>query len=370
MSVDLVTRRSRRRASSTLTRHPRTFSDTVGLVLPNWIGDVVMATPALRSLRTALGTEANLIGVMNPIAAEVLEGTDFLDDVVLYQRRTLSRGLLSVAAELRSRRLDSLILFTNSFSAAVLGWLTRTPHRIGFQRYARGPLLTTRLEPPRRDGRLLPISAVDYYLELARSVGGTSAAPQLELAVTAADRAAVDLLFARLSVDTSRPLVTLNNGGGYGTAKKWPVAQLIRLAERLAAESGASVLVVGGPAERADLATIDRSAGSDRIHTLARVEPAIGITKACVERSDVLVSTDSGVRHFAAAFDVPCVSLFGPTAPQWSENYHVSDRHLRADVPCAPCGRRACPLRHHRCMRDLSVDRVFRAVVESLARMS
>jgi heptosyltransferase-2 len=211
------------------------------------------------------------------------------------------------------------------------------------------------------------VSAVDYYLKLVRSTGcSVDASPRLELAVSNADRLAAARLFQRMSIDASRPLVTLNNGGGYGAAKKWPLERLIDLAERLVTGTEAAVLFVCGPAERGDAVRIERAITARRIHTLADVEPSIGLTKACVERSHVLVSTDSGVRHFAAAFDVPCVTLFGPSDPRWSDNYHAGERRLRVELPCSPCGRRACPLKHHRCLRDIAVDQVFRAVAESL----
>jgi heptosyltransferase-2 len=335
----------------------------IGILLPNWIGDVVMATPALRALRRHYG-ETELIGIMNPTAAEVLAGTNFVDDVVLYQRHSPAGnvGLLSVARRLRRRRLDGLLLFTNSFSSAALSWLSGARQRVGYARYGRGPLLTAALKPPRCGSKLIPIPAVDYYLNLTHAVGCPPELPRLELAVTAADHAAAERVLRGLSVDAGRPLVTLNNGGAYGAAKKWPREYFVGLARRLVAQTEASVLVVCGPAERSEAAHIEREASSDRVRSLAAVEPSLGLTKACVARSRVVVSTDSGVRHFAAAFDVPCVTLFGPSDPRWSHNYHPAERILRVDLPCSPCGRRNCPLHHHRCLRDVSVSAVYEAV--------
>jgi heptosyltransferase-2 len=337
----------------------------IGIMLPNWIGDVVMATPALRALRRHYGAETELIGIMNPAAAEVLAGTKFVDDVVLYQRRSPAREvrLLSVARRLRRRGLDGLLLFTNSFSSAVVGWLSRARQRVGYARYGRGPLLTAALQPPRYGSKLVPIPAVDYYLNLAYAVGCPSEPPRLELEVPAADHAAADRILGDLALDAGRPLVTLNNGGAYGAAKKWPREHFVRLARRLVAQTEASVLIVCGPAERPEAAHIEREAASDRVRSLAAVEPSLGLTKACVARSRVVVSTDSGVRHFAAAFGVPCVTLFGPSDPRWSHNYHPAERILRVDLPCSPCGRRNCPLHHQRCLRDLAVSAVYGAVL-------
>jgi len=326
-----------------------------------------MSTPALRALRRHFG-DADLVGIMNPAAAEVLAGTTLIDDVVLYERRSPARnlGLLSVARRLRRRGLDALVLFTNSFSSAVLGWLSGAPQRVGYARYGRSPLLTAPLPPPRRGLKLVPVPAVDYYLQLAHAVGCPPEPPRLELVVPAADRAAADRVLRELALDPRRPLVTLSNGGAYGAAKKWPKEHVIGLARRLVRQTEASVLVVCGPAERSEAAHIERQAASHRVRSLAAVEPSLGLTKACIARSHVLVSTDSGVRHFAAAFGIPCVTLFGPSDPRWSHNNHPAERILHVALPCSPCGRRTCPLHHHQCLRGLPVPTVYEAVCSHL----
>jgi heptosyltransferase-2 len=322
-----------------------------------------MATPALRALRRHYGEGARLVGVMSPVAADVLAGTDFLDDVVLYQRRSGRQfGLLAVAAQLRRQRLDRLLLLTNSLSSGLLGWLSRARERIGYVRYGRGPLLTRRLAPPRSGRTLVPVSAVDYYLRLAYAAGCAVEPPRLELVVSPAQRIAAERVWNHLGIDAGRPLVSLSNGGGYGPAKKWPIENLVRLTQRLATETEAAVLVLCGPAERSEAMEIERDAGSRLVRSLAAHEPSIGLTKACVQRSRVVVSTDSGVRHIAAALGVPGVTLFGPSDPRWSENYHRGERRLRLDLACSPCSRRECPLAHQRCLRDLSADAVFDAV--------
>ena len=124
----------------------------------------------------------------------------------------------------------------------------------------------------------------------------------------------------------------------------------------------ATVLVLCGPAEREAAAEIARRAGDRRVISLAGEKLPLGLMKSCIRRSDLLVTTDSGPRHFAAAFDVPTVALFGPIHPLWSVNYNPRETQLYLDLPCSPCHEHHCPLVHHRCMRDMDVDMVLNAV--------
>src|SRR5262249_14814885 len=111
---------------------------------------------------------------------------------------------------------------------------------------------------------------------------------------------------------------------------------------------------------------IAEGAGHPAVRALGELSGglSLGLTKACVRRCDLLVTTDSGPRHFAHAFDRPVVTLFGPTHIGWTETYPPHAVHLQKEAPCGPCQKRVCPL-DHRCMRDLRPAEVYRAA-ESL----
>ena len=118
----------------------------IGIFLPNWIGDVVMATPALRALRTHLGTDTHLVGVMRPYVAEVLAGSAWFDDVVTYAKRPGPGECSGVQAirRLRAERLDQILLLTNSFRTAGMAWLSGARERVGYRGELRSWLLTRR----------------------------------------------------------------------------------------------------------------------------------------------------------------------------------------------------------------------------------
>lgn len=336
----------------------------IGVFLPNWVGDSVMAIPTVRALREHFGPQANLVGILRPYLSPVLDGLPWLNDRLYYDRGrcTPEHRMARVLDALRQRRFDKLVLLTNSLSTAVLAWLSGAPERVGYDRYARGCLLTQRVLPPRVGNELLPISAVDYYLRLAETLGCTKTSQRLELATTPAEEADADRVWERLGLPPSRKIIAFNTGGAYGVAKHWPVESFVSLARQVVANWDVSVLVVCGPSDRHIAQTIVTQTNHPNVTSLADERLSLGLTKACVRRSSLMVSTDSGPRHFAAAFNVPTVTLFGPTDPRWSVNYNPREVTLRLDLPCSPCAKRVCPLGHHDCMRQLAVKDVFAAV--------
>src|SRR4029077_10813299 len=128
-----------------------------------------------------------------------------------------------------------------------------------------------------------------------------------------------------------------------------------------------AVLVLCGPGEEALAREIVELADRPGVQSLADFPPSLGLTKACVRRADLLVTTDSGPRHFAAAFDRPVVTLFGPTHIAWTETYYSRAVHLQKEVPCGPCQQRVCPL-DHRCMKELHPGDVLAAAQQLLRR--
>lgn len=335
------------------------------IFLPNWIGDVAMATPALRAIRRGLGPTAEMIGVLRPYVTDVLAGTHWLNETLLFDPRSRhpEQGSRSLVRKLRSRRPEIALLLTNSFRPAVIARLSGISRRVGYARNARSWLLTDAVPwAPLSDAG--PLSAVDVYLRLAQQINCPPAESELELATLPADEEAADAVWRNLGL-TSDPVVVLHAGGGWGgtaTAKQWPLQHFAWLAERIERDLDYSVLVLCGPNERPAAAEIARVANRPRVVSLADQPLSIGLSKACVRRSRLMVTTDSGPRHFAAAFGVPTVAIFGPTDPRLSSNYHPGEVQLSEPVACRPCGQRACPLKHHDCMRLLSVDRVLSAI--------
>ena len=340
----------------------------IAAVLPNWIGDAVMATPALRALKRHF-RGAELVGIARPPICELLRGVPSLDALWMLPNETVSSvgRVRSLARLLRNGQFDVLVHFTNSLATAAAAALARVPERVGYARRGRAMLLTRRLEPPRDAGRLSPVPAIDYYLALAEALGCPSQPPRLELATNAADEAAAGRLWSSFGPRAYRPTVAINNSGSFGEAKLWPEAAVARLARRIVEELDYNALILAGPAEAQAAGRILVLAASAAVFTTAGA-PSLGLSKAAVRRSRLMVSTDSGPRHFAAAFGIPLVTLFGPTDPRWTDLHTERDRWVGLALPCQPCQKRVCPLGHHRCMRNLEVETVWRALHEQLEK--
>lgn len=340
----------------------------IALFLPNWIGDAVMATPAIRAVREHFPA-AELVAVGKPYAVDVLAGSPWFREIVLFDKRgPRGQRLWQVARRLRQAPIDAAILFPNSFRTALLARLGGCRNVVGFARYGRSLLLHQGLKP-KTDfwGRPVPLPIVDDYNRLALALGTPDPGHRLELFTTPAGESAAAAAWNRFALHRYPRIVGLNPGAAFGSAKHWPVDSFAQLARMLAQRLGAGVVVLCGPSEREAARHIAEAARSPHVYSLSDMTLSLELSKSIVKRLDVLITTDSGPRHFAAAFDRPVITVFGPTHIEWTETYFEKAIHVQKKVPCGPCQKRVCPL-DHRCMRELAPEEVFQAAERLLAR--
>lgn len=294
-----------------------------------------MATPALRLIRDRF-PGAFIGGLVRPGLNELLAGTSFFDEIHV-ERASGVMGPKRVAAKIRPRAYEAALLLTNSFSTALITRLAFIPRRIGYDRDARGVLLTDRLKAERRGpmgtGGFACVPAVDYYLHAARAVTGpgyeAQRPPALELAVTPEQTIAGAQVLARAGVHETARFVVLNPGAS-DSAKRWPPERYAQVAARLSMRTGVVVLVSGSPgeAELVDaVVTMARhevsahascTAASPAIVSLVRAGITLGSLKHVLQQASLLVTNDTGPRHIACAMGTPTVTLFGPTDPRWT----------------------------------------------------
>ncbi len=299
------------------------------VVMPSWVGDACMATPALRALRNAF-PENKIVGVMRPVIRDVLEqawggGRPWIDESLLFNKTAspTAGSRWGLVRQIRRSGANVAILLTNSFWSAAVLRLAGVRRVVGYRRDGRGLLLSDAVEVPRDGKRILPISPVDYYLQLAKWLGCDSHNRAMQLGVTETDEALADGLWRQVGFSSATPTIAINSGAANSAERLWPAELVQALARRLASELGAQVLLHCGPADREASNCIANSVTDPRVASMGIAEQLpIGLSKAVLKRSVAVVSTDSGPRHLAVAFDRPVVSLFGPTTPQWTATYN------------------------------------------------
>lgn len=336
--------------------------------LPNWIGDIVMATPLLAALR-AHWPNAHLAAAGPAHAAPILEGLPSLDALHVLPARAAAgvSGIFEVAARLRAERFDLGVLLTNSFSSALVLKLAGVPRRVGYGGGARGWLLSEALPVPRQRGRhRLPIPMVQHYARLLDLLGAPRGSHRTQLATTARDEERAQAWLARHDLLDHGPLFGIHPGSSFGPSKLWYPERFAELADRLHARHGGRTVVFCGPPEH-ELARDIAARASSPVFAAAEDPVSLDVLKALVRRLTLLVSTDTGPRHFAAPFDVPCVALMGSTDPRFTNTNLARSLVVRTPVHCSPCQLKVCPI-DHRCMTRLTVDQVAAAAEQLLAR--
>ena len=320
--------------------------------LPNWLGDMVMALPAMAALRAARADA--LVAAIGPWAP-LLTGQEVADILICYPRGARKRRRLGSA--LRAMRPDAAVILPNSFEAALAAWRWGARVRLGYDTDMRRGLLTHVVSQPapRRH-------QIDEYADLLDVAGipAHSRLPRWRISADPVADSAVSELIAEAGCVGTAPLVGLHLGAAFGSSKLWPAASFAELASRLRGRGLAPVLL-GSPVDVA-------MAGSVAAHATAPVASTVGrdrpeLLPRLLSRLACLVSSDTGIAHLAAAVGVPTVTLFGPTDPALTAPRGQRGRGVVGPAPCAPCFLRRCPI-DHVCMRAISAASVALAVEE------
>jgi heptosyltransferase-2 len=245
---------------------------------------------------------------------------------------------------------------------------------VGYERDGRGFLITDKLLPVKDRGKFIPTPIVKYYMGVANYLGSTNRDLKLQLFVTENEKRDAEAVLSRCGLDLNidrpashgqSPLVLLNPGAQYGAAKCWLPENFAQLGDRLIEELGATVLISASPKERPIVDAINRHMKHAAVD-LSRAGMDLGALKEIVRRCDLMVTNDTGPRHIAAAMDVPVVTIFGPTHPEWTEIYFDKERKVAVKVFCGPCQKKVCPL-DHRCMTRVTPAMVYNTATELLA---
>ena len=332
--------------------------------LPNWVGDVVMATPALRGLRDAFDSaEITYFGRAVPLA--LLTGGEWFDVTITDESAPKGglRGFLTAWRRLRRLQPELAVLLPNSFRVAALGWLGGARRRVGYNRDGRGGLLSDKLAPPRDErGKLRPYPAMDYYIDLVESLGVKVASRDMHLPC---ETALGEAELVKSGYDPSRPLVMLNPAAANNPSKKWPLERFSAVGDALVERTDAQIIVNASPSERSDVAAIGKLMRHKPLINFAERDNSIPLLKSLVRRCDLLVTNDTGARHVAAAMGIGVVTIFISTDPVWARIDYPKERIVSVNVPFVPC--KPGSEEHRRCTEGVTVEMVLDAAMELLS---
>ena len=315
----------------------------------NWVGDAIMALPALRSVRSRFA-DAEITILARPYVAFIYKDQQVCDNMMFVDDKR------DMAGEIRAQKFDVAVLLQNAFEAAWFAWRAAIPERIGYARDGRSLLLTKALPVP-KPGEI-PAHEQYYYLELLRRAGWLDSLPSesfIKLDVPEGNRqsAAEFLRFNGVKPDSLR--VAIGAGASYGSAKCWPPDRFAELANRLQAQSGTDIILFGTLAEAPVSSAI--AAGMHRAPIDLTGKTAINDLPALLSQCHLFIGNDSGAMHVAAAVGLPVVAVFGPTDPYGTAPVTPRCSIVQEKPYCSPCFLRRCPT-DHRCMTRVTPDAV------------
>lgn len=333
----------------------------------NWVGDAIMALPALRAVRARF-CDAEIAVVARPYVAEIYREQGICDRLIPYDPRGQHAGLRGrerFAQELRVEKFDVALLLQNAFDAAWLAWRAGVPERIGYARDGRSLLLTKAVPVPRAGE--IPAHEQFYYLELLRRAGWAEklgGEEFISLTVSAeSKRKGCERLVAGGARATAMR-VAVGAGASYGSAKCWAPERFADVANRLMAQFDADVILFGTAAEAQVSAAISAAMRRSPIDLVGKT--SVAELPALLSQCHLFVGNDSGAMHVAAAVGLPVVAVFGPTDPYGTAPVTSRCTIVQEKPYCSPCFLRKCPT-DHRCMKRVPADAVADAARAWLA---
>lgn len=323
----------------------------------NWVGDAVMASAAIGKLRRAF-RDSHITLMVRPWVAAVHENSPDIDDLWVEDDAKSSIAFLRAARRVRAGNFDMGIALPNSLRSGLLMLMGGIPHRIGY-RGGRGWTLTRPVDP---NPKLAKEHQVHHYLHLIDWLTEQKPEPpRLSVVPGPAARAEVERTMRERGWDDGAPRVAVAPGSINSMAKRWLPERFAATCDRVSADLGARVFLLGSKSEKKD---VDRVAALCKrpVENLAGELDLAGVL-AFLDRMHAFVGNDAGAMHLAAALDVPTVAVFGPT--QWWATGPFSSKAkiVRHAVECAPCMLRTCPISHP-CMTGVQVEDVLRAFAE------
>jgi heptosyltransferase II len=324
---------------------------------PNWVGDAVLAIPAMKAVRESF-PQAEITLLVRPWVAGLFTSAPFLDKLWSEEKPSSVADWARLTRQIRRRKFDLALLLPNSFESALMTFLGGVPRRVGYATDGRRWMLTNSIAPSE-----VRRHQVHYYLDLVKILSASADLPSIHIQATSEERATARRLLRAEGVPDDAPFLVLNPGAAYGAAKRWHEDRFAGVASVLAKELRLRVALIGSEKERSIAGQIaDRMTPRPAVLTgKTTLEALIGV----LAEASLMITNDSGPMHIAAALGVPTVAVFGSTDDLVTGPYGPRTRIVKHAVECSPCLLRECPI-DHRCMNGVSVEDVCSAARDLL----
>jgi len=333
---------------------------------PNWVGDVVAATPVFDCLRENY-PDAKIICAVRNYAKGVVEDGPWFDQIIGCDDKT-TKGFLNLVQAIRSINPDTAIVLPSSFRSALAVWFGGVKKIFGYIRNHRSFLLSGGPQPIYAEDGILPIPMVDYYMEICRWLNleiPDVKKPSLFLSDSLKERGR--RLLNDYGIKPDDMVIGMNPGAKFGSSKCWPAEYFAKLAELIVEQWDCKILLFVGPGEDEIAQSIIEASKVTLVNT-GPDRVGLALLKYLIKRCLLLVTNDTGPRHYAVALDVPVVVIMGPTDPRYTAANLEKTLVLRKELDCSPCHKKECP-RDHECMLMIKPETVFEGSKNLLERV-
>lgn len=331
--------------------------------MPNWLGDLVMATPVIEALAQKF-PEAKITVMCLSHFCDIFKHDPHVDEVLPVSKSSgwlRNSNSASVVEDIQKGKFDLGVLTTNSFSSAYLFWRGKVKQRVGFTKDFRRFLLTD----PVPKNQPETMHQVLQYQELLKPLGIPNRGLEPKLYVTEEEKLQAKSILANYGVKKDSMIIGINPGAAYGSAKCWPPERFKKLARELTGNKNLFVAFFGDKGGKKTVNEICEGLGSQVINLAGgtTIRQLIAMISVC----DIFLSNDSGPMHVASALQIPLVAIFGSTSDVKTGPFKKA-AVIHKHVPCSPCYKRVCPI-DFRCMTRINVEEVYSEIEKFIGEL-
>ena len=330
--------------------------------LPSPLGDAIMSTSALAAIRDKY-KNAEIYYLATSVVQKALTPCDHCNGWV----DTNNKSFLKTIQTLKQHRFTHAVLMKNSFQSALICKLAGIKNIKGYAREFRSVFLTEKLLPKKINGKFQPAPMPDYYMALVGIDQNEEKKYRMNLQLAENDKIDISEKFKQY-ITSDKPFIIFVPGGAFGPSKFWPADYFASLANMLTDKYQANIIISVAPNKNEiALAQGIRMLAKNDIKSLADTPLSMGQLKALYSHADLVITNDTGPRHIAIALDKNVISIFGPNNPKWTDSKHTKEVQIFADVPCAGCHNKECPLENRLCMESITPQMVFNEATKMLS---